>query len=297
MATWALCSSRGGRKPPAPHSPSPRRGLGAAQSPGPRADQAKHFYEAAVPDFRGKALPGRAGSSGRAILSSWMTSGGCCCAEVRLSEAERLPAEPRPRESCSRNTGVLRKYEPPPARGGCAQEQRTEPASVELLTTPKPDEGGRREAAAGRRDGGPGGEVGLDSWGGRRVHAPGPPPGPDAQRHRDEPSAGSPGTTAAREQEHPRFGSPVSAGESSPATAIPQRATCECSPELTAHPHRGTPRRRRDAGIPPIPSTQSPPCAPRVSRAPAGVTGQRRPPALLRGGAAGRSGAAAAGLV
>lgn len=147
------------------------------QSPGPRTDQAKHFYEAAVPDFRGKALPGRAGTTGGAILCSWVTSGGCCCAEDRLSGAQRLSAEPRSRENCSRKTGVLKNYEP---RHRGAAALRSSAANRRLRsceTAPKPDAGGRREAAAGHRDGGPGekAKLRLDSLCGQRVREPGPP--------------------------------------------------------------------------------------------------------------------------
>lgn len=105
MATWALCLSRGGLKD---SNHAQKFGDRAPASSTDPEHRAKHFHKAAVPDPRRKALQRQ--SRGRAILCSWMTSGGSCCADAELSEpypaALRLPGE------LLRNTGLWRKRKP-----------------------------------------------------------------------------------------------------------------------------------------------------------------------------------------
>lgn len=95
-------------------------------------------------------------SRGRAILCSWMTSGGSCCADVELSEpnpaALRLPRE------LLRNTGVRRKrklrYR---SVSNCVQEEGSRGLRW----------GGRKRMAPKRCPGGPGGLEAARSRDGR----------------------------------------------------------------------------------------------------------------------------------
>lgn len=275
-------------------------------------NQAKHFHKAEVPDFYGRA---QAGSGGRAILYSWMTSGGCWCVEAALSLAQRLPAAPRsrsarPQERCSRNTGVWRKRKPHDRRVTVSSRMRgADKGSEEGRKRTAPEPSAQAAPVGWRQRAGPGlatrrrpeGEAGLGSralpgiWGaggfdaasvsgifvtvGRNKRHQSGSPGTKAVELSSEPTCAKDTAGALPFQESPVT---TERREGSPATAEPQRATCERSPKLTARspPWCTTPEGGREHL--PLPGPL-PGCTEGLPRPGGGFTGQRRPPRIAPG--------------
>lgn len=200
----------GGHKDSYPTLASPTQGVRGrcrAQAPSTHLEhQAKHFHQAAVPDFCGKA-PSRQSRGREQSESHPLSMDDIWRLLLRGSralqgwKAARSPTEPLchvPGESFSRNTGVPRTREPGYQRYS-VQEERMKSVSAGLRKAVRrqkaggpracPGGSGGLEAPAGRRDGRtppPGGETGLAGLasrgrcrarGSRRIRGPSRPPG------------------------------------------------------------------------------------------------------------------------